>query len=203
MEEKVNTETTHKRRIGIFSGSFNPVHIGHLAVANWLCEYADLDEIWFLITPHNPLKNKDELMDNQLRYKLVEASIVGYSKFKVSDFEFNLPQPTYTIHTLRALQQVYPEYLFSFIMGADNWSRIGRWKDSHTLLSNYPILIYPRKGYQIDIPAHYPHIHAVDAPQIEISSTFIRQALDEGKDIRFFLPEAIRNTSFPLHNNAF
>lgn len=203
MEEKTNIATADRRRTGIFSGSFNPIHIGHLALANWLCEYGGLDEIWFLITPHNPLKSKHELMDDRFRYQLVEASIAGYSKFKASDFEFSLPQPTYTINTLRALQQTYPDRLFTFIMGADNWSGVDRWKDSHLLLSNYPILIYPRKGYEIKIPTHYPQIRAVEAPQIEISSTFIRQALNEGKDIRFFLPEAIRNVSFPLRNNPF
>lgn len=180
-------------RTGIFSGSFNPVHIGHLALANWLCEFAGLDEVWFLITPHNPLKEREELMDDQLRYELVEASIAGYPKFRASNFEFSLPQPTYSIDTLRALKRTYPDRQFHFIMGADNWASIARWKEAEALTSHYPILIYPRKGYEIVLPADHPHICTVAAPLMEISSTFIRRSLKEGKDIRFFLPEAIRN----------
>lgn len=191
--EKTAIKEIKKLNTGIFSGSFNPVHIGHLALANWLCEFAGLDEVWFVITPHNPLKDRSNLMDDRLRYELVEASIAGYPKFKASDFEFSLPQPTYTIDTLRALEKTYPDRQFHFIMGADNWAFIKRWKESDQLISNYPILVYPRKGYEIQIPSDIPSIRKVDAPLIEISSTFIRESLKAGKDVRFFLPEAIRN----------
>lgn len=188
-----------KKKTGIYSGSFNPIHIGHLALANWLCEYTELDELWFLITPHNPLKEKDALMDDQLRYELVKRAIAGYPKFHASDFEFSLPKPTYTIRTLRALEASYPDREFYFIMGADNWELITRWVEYEAIISHYPIFIYPRKGFEIEIPAQYPHIKKVDAPLIEISSTFIREAFTSGKDVRFFLPEAIRDLSF-IHN---
>lgn len=191
--EKTAIKEIKKLNTGIFSGSFNPVHIGHLALANWLCEFAGLDEVWFVITPHNPLKDRSNLMDDRLRYELVEASIAGYPKFKASDFEFSLPQPTYTIDTLRTLEKTYPDRQFHFIMGADNWAFIKRWKESDQLISNYPILVYPRKGYEIQIPSDIPSIRKVDAPLMEISSTFIRESLKAGKDVRFFLPEAIRN----------
>ena len=113
------------KKIGIFSGSFNPIHIGHLALANWLCEYVDLDEIWFLVTPQSPLKEKIELIDYDLRFSMVKKAIVGYPKFMVSDFECSLPLPSYTIDTLRALRKTYPDYLFHLIIGADSWVNIG------------------------------------------------------------------------------
>ena len=149
METELIQDATGKRKTGIYSGSFNPVHIGHLALANWLCEFTELDELWFLITPHNPLKAKGELMDDRLRYELVKKSIAGYPKFQASDFEFSLPQPTYTIHTLRALEKNYPDREFYFIMGADNWKYITRWVEYESIVSNYPIFIYPRHNILI------------------------------------------------------
>lgn len=192
MEEETAVNNIRQIKTGIFSGSFNPIHIGHLALANWLCEYEALDEIWFVITPLNPLKQGKELIDNRLRLEMAQAAIDAYPKFKVSDFEFSLPEPTYTIDTLRALSRHYPHHAFYFIMGADNWQSIHRWKEYESLLDEYPILIYPRKGFEIQIPEHYPHIRSVDAPLMEISSTFIREAYKAGKDVRFFLPEGVR-----------
>ncbi|MDL2208449.1 nicotinate-nucleotide adenylyltransferase [Parabacteroides sp. OttesenSCG-928-O15] len=179
-------------RTGIFSGSFNPIHIGHLALANWLCEYEELDEVWFLITPQNPLKQRSELMEDSLRLEMAEAATRDYPAFSASDFEFHLPRPTYTIDTLRALQGKYADRSFHFIVGADNWVNIHRWKEYEALLRDFPILIYPRLGYEVAIPDEYPHIKAVDAPLLEISSTFIRESFQKGKDVRFFLPEAVR-----------
>lgn len=185
--------TCQRLKTGIFAGSFNPIHIGHLALANYLCEFEGIDEVWFLVTPHNPLKSPGELIDDQVRFKMVQTAIDHYPRFKASDFEFHLPRPNYTIDTLHALQTAYPERTFYFIMGADNWESIHKWKDYPVLLQNYSILIYPRKGYKADIPCEYPNIRIVNAPYMEISSTFIRQAIRNGKDIRFFLPPGIYN----------
>lgn len=197
------TDSSSEIKTGIYSGSFNPVHIGHLALANWLCEFTELDELWFMITPHNPLKNKSDLLDDNLRLAWVKEAVADYPKMRVSDFEFTLPQPTYTIKTLRALRAQHPDRQFYLIMGADNWQHIDRWRESEALLREFPVMVYPRKDFPIVIPTHYPLVKAVDSPLIEISSTFIREALKNGKDVRFFLPECLRNKSLSTLIDSF
>lgn len=178
-------------KTGIFCGSFNPVHLGHLALANYLCEYEGLDEVWFVVSPHNPLKEERDLMDDEFRLKLVRLGIADYPKFRASDFEFHLPRPSYTIHTLDCLKQTYPDRDFYLIMGADNWISFDQWRESQRILNENKILIYPRLGYPIHSETLPPHVKLTSSPLFEISSTFIRRALKEGKDIRFFLPPSV------------
>ena len=180
-----------KTRTGIFGGSFNPIHIGHLALANYLCEYSDLDEVWFMVSPHNPLKEQQNLWDDNLRLTLVQKAIADYPSFKASDFEFHLPRPSYMIHTLDELQKTYPDREFFLIIGADNWAVFPKWFKSEEIINRYQIMIYPRPGYEIDDASLPEHVKLIQTPLLEISSTFIRNAIREHKDVRYFLHPAV------------
>lgn len=177
--------------IGIFSGSFNPVHIGHLALANYLCEYEGLDEVWFMVSPHNPLKAEDSLLDDEFRLKLVRLAVAGYPKFRASDFEFRLPRPSYTVHTLDQLKLAYPQDTFHLIIGSDNWALFPRWYQSERIIAENHILVYPRPGYAVDGDMLPSNVRLASSPTFEISSTFIRRALAEGRDVRYFLHPAV------------
>ena len=179
-----------KLRTGIFGGSFNPIHIGHLALANYLCENDYIDELWFLVSPQNPFKQNEKLLDDKTRLRMVNAAVRGYGRFYVSDFEFSLPKPSYTINTLNKLSETYTDRDFYLIIGADNWAAFDRWKSPEEIISKHHVLVYPRLGY--DILEMLPqNVRAVDSPLIEVSSTFIRESISQGKDVRYFLHHAV------------
>lgn len=178
--------------IGIFSGSFNPIHVGHVILANYIVEFTEIDEIWFLVSPQNPLKTAEELSDQQLRLEMTKLALRKYAKLKVSDFEFDMPKPSYTIDTLRALQEKYPENIFSLIIGADNWNVFESWREYDKIWEEFTLKVYPRLGSRITIPNKLKHkVEALDSPIVEISSTFIRESIAEGKNISAFLPEGV------------
>jgi nicotinate-nucleotide adenylyltransferase len=179
------------KKIGLYFGSFNPVHIGHLAIANYMLEFTDLDEVGFVVSPQNPLKNKHTLLANHHRYAMVMRAVEDYSRFHVSNIEFSLPQPSYTINTLVALGEKYPEKQFVLIMGADNLDTFYKWKNYEVILQYYQIYVYPRPGHDGGNFREHPSVHWINAPLIEISSSFIRSAIRQKKDIRFFLPDKV------------
>lgn len=185
--------------IGLFFGSFNPIHIGHLAIANYMLEYSALEQLWFVISPHNPLKKKRSLLDKYQRYELVMRAIGDHLQYRASNIEFNLPQPSYTIDTLVYLQEKYPQHRFALIMGADNLTSLHKWKNYEVLLADYPIYVYPRPGVDSAIFGKYPEVSIVDAPQMDISSTFIRKARKEKRNIPFFMPKAAYEYMTEMH----
>jgi nicotinate-nucleotide adenylyltransferase len=177
--------------IGLFFGSFNPVHIGHMVLANYMLSFTDLQQIWLVVSPHNPLKNKSQLLNQNDRLHLVNLAIDHHTKIRSSAIEFNLPQPSYTINTLTHLREKYPQYSFSLIMGQDNLQSFAKWKNYEEILKRYHIYVYPRPNATPSEFDEHPHVHLTDAPLMEISSTFIRKAIKEKKDVRFFMPEKV------------
>jgi len=176
-------------KIGLFFGSFNPVHIGHMAIANFLVEYTDMDRLWFVISPHNPFKQRKTLLADHHRLELVERALGDDARFLASDIEFKMPTPSYTIDTLAWLEDKYPKNQFVIIMGSDGLPSFPKWKNAAEIQQNYRRFVYPRPGYPIDLSGQ-ENLEVVDAPHIEISSSFIRKAIISGKDIRHFLPPA-------------
>lgn len=182
------------KKVGLYFGTYNPIHIGHLIIANYLVEFSDLDELWFVVTPKSPFKTKKTLLDNNHRYQMVFEAVKDFPKLKPSKIEFNLQQPNYTINTLAHLEEKYEdEYEFSLIMGEDNLKGFHKWKNYELILEHHHLYVYPRvsKGKIEDQFRDHPNIHRVSAPIIEISSTFIRKNHKEGKNIRAMLPDAV------------
>ncbi|CAI8180600.1 MAG: Nicotinate-nucleotide adenylyltransferase [Formosa sp. Hel1_33_131] len=180
-------------KIGLFFGTYNPIHVGHLIIANHLAEHSDLDQIWLVVTPQSPHKTKQSLLDDHQRLELVFRATKDFPKLVPSAIEFNLPQPNYTVHTLAYLEEKHPEHQFALIMGEDNLRSLPKWKNADVIMGNYPIYVYPRKLKTASDPVSYSsetvtHIHA---PIMEISSTFIRQQIKDGKNIKPLLPLAV------------
>lgn len=177
------------KKVGIYSGSFNPIHHGHVMLANYLVEFSDLDELWFVVTPQNPLKEKSELLDDDERLKMVQLAIGDDPRFHVSDIEMHLPRPSYTINTLTALSEQHTDCQFVFICGMDSLQNLTRWREYKKILDNYMLLVFPREGYDGGELVHHPSVTILKTPILEISSTFIRQCVKEGRDVRHFMPE--------------
>ncbi|WP_108869416.1 nicotinate (nicotinamide) nucleotide adenylyltransferase [Aquimarina aquimarini] len=178
------------KKIGLYFGTFNPIHIGHLTIANHMAEHSDLDELWMVVTPHNPHKKKSSLLDNHHRYEMVYLATESYPKLKPSDIEFKLSQPNYTVYTLAHLQEKYPTKEFHLIMGEDNLKSFHKWKNYETILERHNIYVYPRISDGIIETQfnNHPKIHRVNAPIMEISSTFIRKNIAINKNVRPMLP---------------
>lgn len=178
------------KNIGLYFGTFNPIHIGHLIIANHMVEYSDLDEIWMVVTPHNPFKKKNSLLDNHHRLDMVYLATEEYEKIQPSDIEFRLPQPNYTINTLAYISEKHPNYTFSLIMGEDNLKSLHKWKNYEAILEDYNIYVYPRvsEGIVENQFKNHKKIHRVDAPIVEVSSTMIRNAIKEEKNCKPLLP---------------
>jgi nicotinate-nucleotide adenylyltransferase len=177
-------------KVGLYFGSFNPVHVGHLIIASQIANKTSLNQIWFVVSPQNPLKPSGSLLNEYHRLHLVQTAVEGDLRFKVTDVEFKLPKPSYTIDTLTHLKEKYPEHAFSLIMGTDSFHNIKKWKNPELLLKNYSFILYPRPGFSVEEPLD--NVQVIDAPLLEISSTAIRKNIKEGKSIRYLLTDAVR-----------
>ncbi|HEY0356744.1 MAG TPA: nicotinate (nicotinamide) nucleotide adenylyltransferase [Flavisolibacter sp.] len=177
-------------KIGLYFGSFNPIHTGHLIIANHILNETELNKIWFIISPQNPFKHSDNLLNEYDRFHLVQKAIEDDFRLKASDIEFSLPKPSYTVHTLAYLGEKYPEHEFSIIMGSDSFQNLGKWKNAEVIVSNYPILVYKRRGFEIDNSLN-ARVQVMDAPLLEISATHIRELIKAGKSIKYLVPQSV------------
>lgn len=177
--------------IGLYFGSFNPIHNGHLIIAKHIINTTLIKQVWLIVSPHNPLKKSSQLLNEYHRLHLVKLAIEGENDLKVSNIEFNLPKPSYTIDTLTHLKEKYPSYRFSVIMGSDSFCNIEKWKNYQTLLANYELLIYKRPGFDIT-ETHNATLTILDAPLLEISSTRIRELIKNKKSFRYLVPDIVK-----------
>lgn len=180
-------------KIGLYFGTFNPIHVGHLIIANHMAEHSALDQVWFVVTPQSPFKVKASMLDNHDRFEMVYRATADYPKLRPNDIEFGMSQPNYTINTLTYLKEKYPMHEFALIMGEDNLKSLHKWKNYELILANHHIYVYPRLSEgQVETQfEQHPKIHQVSAPIMELSSTFIRKSIKEGKNVRPMLPEHV------------
>jgi nicotinate-nucleotide adenylyltransferase len=178
-------------KIGLFFGSFNPIHTGHLIIANLMAETTDLKKVWFVVSPQNPLKPSKGLLHEFDRYDMARAAVYDNFKLEVCDVEFNLPKPSYTIHTLVYLQEKHPDKKFVLIMGEDNLASFTKWKNHEMILEHYGLYVYPRPGVQLSDLRSHPNVRFVDAPMLDISATFIRNCIRNKQSIRYLVPDAV------------
>ena len=185
------------KKVGLFFGTFNPIHIGHLVLAEYFQKYGDLDEVWLVVTPHNPFKKKSNLLADRERLHLVHLAIEDQEGLRASDIEFSLPQPNYTSQTLTFLREKYPEHCFSIIMGEDNLKSFHKWRNYESIVENHEILVYPRHTLPDEVAneqhwqERFPNLRLVNAPKMEISASLIRRSFAEGKALRNLLPKAV------------
>ena len=189
-----------KKKVGIFGGSFNPIHTGHIALAKSLCQQAGLDEVWLMVSPMNPFKKEaTDLLTDKLRLEMAEQAVADEPKLKACDYEFHMPKPSYTWHTLQALSQDFPHVSFTLLIGGDNWASFDKWFHHEDILSHHPIVVYPRKGCDIGkVPSG---VTIVETPLLNISSTEIRQRIKEGKSIHGMVPDCIEPLAMQYYSN--
>lgn len=178
-------------KIGLFFGSFNPIHMGHMIIANIMVESTDLDKVWFVISPQNPFKPAKGLLHEFDRYDMVRAAVYDNYKLEASDIEFNLTKPSFTIHTLVHLREKHPTKEFKVIIGEDNLTNFTKWKNHERILEDYGLYVYPRPGAQPSELKLHPNVKMVDAPLLDISATFIRQCIKKGQSVRYLVPDAV------------
>lgn len=179
------------QKIGLFFGSFNPIHIGHLVIANIMAENTDLDKVWFVISPQNPLKPSKGMLHEFDRYDMVKAAIADHYKLEASDVEFHMPKPSFTIHTLTYLSEKHPNKKFVLILGEDNLESFTKWKNYERILEQYELYVYPRPNVTNSDLKRHPHVKMIDAPLLDISATYIRSCIKNNKSIRYLVPEAV------------
>lgn len=179
------------KKIGLFFGSFNPVHVGHMIIANYIVEHSDLDQIWMVVSPHNPHKSKSSLASEYDRLHLVELAIGKNENIKASDIEFKLPKPSYTIDTLAYLSERFPHHTFSLIMGGDNLGSFHKWKNYEHILANHYLYVYQRPNYEVGPLAEHDHVTLLDAPLLQLSASYIRKQIKANKSIKYLVTDSV------------
>lgn len=179
------------RRVGLFGGSFNPVHVGHLRLAQHLRQSGVLDAVWLTLSPQNPLKDTDLLVDDFHRLAMLRLAVADYSDIEVCDVELSMPRPSYTINTLDLLSSRFPDCRFRLIIGSDNWLTFDRWRESERIIADYGVIVYPRPGYEIQLPIEKDNVEIVSAPMTDVSSTMLRRAISTGEPVDDLLPASV------------